>query len=73
MELPDLPEPVLRTLFDCETEDDWRSEHWAVWELRYGDAEHCPEWTQHKDAILRAFRRPPRGRPGGHGPVGAAR
>ena len=54
-ELPDLPEPILRTLFDCETQEDWHSEHWAVWELRYGDAEHCPEWRDHKDAILRAW------------------
>ena len=53
--LPDLPEPVLRTLFDCETEDDWRSRTLGCLELRYGDAEHCPEWTQHKDAILRAW------------------
>ena len=55
MELSDLPGPVLRTLFDCETESDWHGPVWAVWELRYGDAEHCPEWTQHKAAILKAW------------------
>ena len=51
-QLPDLPGPVLRTLFDCETQEDWHGPVWAVWELRYGDAAHCPEWTQHKAAIL---------------------
>ena len=57
MALPDLPGPVLRALMDCETEEDWASlEHgWTIWELKFGEARYCPQWTQHRDAILRAW------------------
>ena len=56
MDLPDLPAPILRALFGCETEEDWRSEHgWTVWELRFGEAQYCPQWTEHRAAVLAAW------------------
>jgi hypothetical protein len=54
--LPDLPAPVLRALFGCETEVDWCSEHgWTIWELRYGEAEYCPQWRNHKAELLQVW------------------
>ena len=57
MGLPDLPPPVLRAMLGCATEEDRRdSDHgWAVWDLKYAEDRYCPEWTQHKAAVLQAW------------------
>jgi hypothetical protein len=57
MNLPNLPAPILRALFDCEREADWASPEfgWTIWELKFGEAQYCPQWTEHKQAILRAW------------------
>ena len=58
MELPDLPEPVLRALLDGPiSEADHRGEHgFALLDVLYlttGDV--CPLWVEHREALLRAW------------------
>ena len=58
MDLPDLPEPILRALMDVPiTEEDWRGEHaFALLDVAYltaGDV--CPLWVKHRHELLRAW------------------
>ena len=50
--LPYIAPARLRAMFGCATEDDWRSDDWQVWELSYGDRDHCPEWVENRGALL---------------------